>query len=129
MNRTVLTCFSALIVSLAMVHGTAAVAGPLEDGVSAYNRGKFSDALKLLSPLADSGEADAQYTLALMYSKGEGVTKDPVRAYMYYDLLAQGGDKDAASDRDALGSKMTPEQLAEAKKLGADKKPGTAPAQ
>jgi localization factor PodJL len=98
----------------------SATAGPLEDGVKAYSRAEYATAVRLLMPLAEKGNIDAQFTVALMYAKGLGVAEDKVRAYMWYDLAARTGDKDAASDRDALGSGMTPDQVAEAKRLAAE---------
>ena len=98
-------------------------AGPLEDGVKAYSKADYARANRLLSPLAEGGDIDAQFTMAMMYQRGQGVEESKVRAYMYYGLAARKGDKDAASERDQVGSTLTPPQLAEAKKLIAEWKP------
>lgn len=109
----------------------AANAGPLEDGQKAYARGDFATALKLLRPMAEHGDADAQYLvgeifdpleeihfegrgvapdfqealkwyrlsasqdnaaaqlcLGDMYHAGQGVTRDDVRAWMWWDIAA-----------------------------------------
>ena len=47
-------------------------AGPLEDANAAYNRGDYATALRLLRPLADQGDASAQYNLGVMYDNGQG---------------------------------------------------------
>jgi hypothetical protein len=55
-----------LVVALALA-GTA-VAGPLEDGVEAVDRGDYATALRLLQPLAEKGDPDAQINLGNMYN-------------------------------------------------------------
>lgn len=64
----------AVIVAAALAKG--AFAGPLEDGVAAYSRGDFATALRLLRPLAENGNAYAQYSLGFMYATGKGVPRD-----------------------------------------------------
>ena len=51
----------------------AAVAGPWEDGMAAYNRGDYMPAIKLFRPLAQQGNAKALSILGVMFRKGEGV--------------------------------------------------------
>ena len=92
------------------------VAGPLEDGVKAFSHADYAKALKLLEPLAEKGDIDAQYTLGMIYSKGDGVEQDNVKAYMWFSLAARKGDKDAAADRDQVGSGMSPDKLDDAKR-------------
>jgi localization factor PodJL len=45
-----------------------------------------------------------------------GIPKDDVLAYMWFNLAASQGDKDAVQKRDEIGKRLTPEQLAEAQK-------------
>lgn len=54
------------LVMLVAIAG-AAVAGPLEDGVAAYDRKDYATALRLLRPLADQGIAMAQFELGTIY--------------------------------------------------------------
>ena len=56
------------IVAMLIVHG--AVAGPLEDGVTAYGRGDFAGAMRLLAPIADQGNPVAQQVVGAMYQIG-----------------------------------------------------------
>jgi hypothetical protein len=49
---------------VAVVMGGAAVAGPFEDAVAAYKHGDYATALRLLRPLAEQGNARAQFNLA-----------------------------------------------------------------
>ena len=52
------------------ISGTVVFADPLEDGQAAYNRGDYTTALKLLRPLAEQGNANAQNNIGWMYDQG-----------------------------------------------------------
>eukprot|EP01012_Entosiphon_sulcatum_P042440 TRINITY_DN56470_c0_g1_i1.p2 TRINITY_DN56470_c0_g1~~TRINITY_DN56470_c0_g1_i1.p2 ORF type:complete len:127 (-),score=22.88 TRINITY_DN56470_c0_g1_i1:293-673(-) len=118
-NASSVRQFVALLATIALSAG-AAYAGPLEDGVKAYSKADYARATRLLEPLAQNGDVDAQYTMAMMYRKGQGVGEDKVHAYMWYDLAARKGDKEAASDREQVGSTMSAQQVEEAKRLAAE---------
>jgi len=77
-----------------------AVAGPLEDGNMAYQRGDYATAVKVLRPLVDQGNADAQDILAIMYFVGQGVPQDRGEAIRLYRLAAEQGNAHA---QDVLG--------------------------
>jgi len=78
----------------------AALSGPLEDGNAAYQRGDYRTAVKLLQPLVDQGNADAQDILAIMYFVGQGVPQNRAEAIRLYRLAADQGN---AHSQDALG--------------------------
>jgi TPR repeat protein len=61
--------------------------------------------------------AGAQYNIGVLYDHGKGVPKDTVQAYMWYDLAASNGDEGGKKNRDLIAKEMTPEQIAEAKRL------------
>ena len=65
---------------LALALFGSAMAGPLEDGEAAYRIGDYATAMRLLRPLAQQGNADAQITLGKMYNFGFGVPKDYAQA-------------------------------------------------
>ncbi len=46
-------------------------ADPLEDGMAAYERSDYDEALQILQPLDAQGIARAQHKLGLMYEKGK----------------------------------------------------------
>ncbi len=74
---------------------------------------------------AEGGNFDAQFALGNLYSGGSGVAKNHVLAYMWFDILAAQATegflgKIAASNRDALKSFMTQDEIAEAQALSAD---------
>ena len=77
-----------------------AVAGPVEDGNAAYQRGDYRTAVKVLQPLVDQGNADAQDILAIMYYVGQGVPQNRAEAIRLYRLAAEQGNAHA---QDALG--------------------------
>lgn len=47
--------------------------------------------MKLLRPLAEQGDAGAEYNLGVMYGKGQGVQKDLAEAVKWYRLAAAQG--------------------------------------
>jgi Sel1 repeat len=78
----------------------AVIASPVEDGNAAYQRGDYGTAVKLLRPLVDQGNADAQDILAVMYYVGQGVPQSRTEAIRLYRLAAEQGNAHA---QDALG--------------------------
>jgi uncharacterized protein len=59
--RAPLTAASLMLILLADV----AVCGPLEDTKTAYSRGDYVTVLRLVRPLADQGNAAAQFILGV----------------------------------------------------------------
>jgi peptide-methionine (S)-S-oxide reductase len=68
------------------------VAAPLEEGNAAYIRGDFATAERLLRPLAEQGNATAQFDLGGMYYHGRGVPQDYAAALTWYRRAADQGD-------------------------------------
>ena len=62
-----------------------------QDGVDAYIKGDYKTALKEWQPLADQGDADAQFNLGVMYANGKGVLKDDKQAVKWYQKAADQG--------------------------------------
>jgi TPR repeat protein len=77
----------------------------------------YTEAVKWYRLAAEQGYADAQYNLVAMYANGLGFIQDFVKAHMWANIAASLGNEDAASTRDALATRMTPEQIAEAQRL------------
>ena len=75
-----------------------AVAGPLEDGLAAYQRGDYATAMSLWRPLADQGNTFAQYNVGWLYYDGRGVPQDYARAAAWYRKAARQGDASSLSD-------------------------------
>ena len=89
MKKILLVAMSALLLG-----GGMAMAGSLHDGVGAYERGDFAQAMQLLRPLtiAGKGDARAQAHLGMMYEAGQGVAQDYAEALKYYQLAAVQGN-------------------------------------
>jgi TPR repeat protein len=92
----------------------AAVAGPWEDGMAAYNRGDYVPAFRLFRPLAEQGNARAQTALGVMFRKGEGVPKNPLRARMWFSLAAKRGDVGARAGLSKLSRTLTAQEISQA---------------
>ena len=99
----------------------------------AYHKGKGVPrddkiAVKYLRLAAEHGYSRAQWTLGIMYYDGYGVQQDYVYAHMWFNVSAasyvnddaEGGDgvaKQRLGWSDGVEKKMTPAQIAKAKKL------------
>lgn len=77
---------------------------------------------------AQQGHPTAQHLLGLLYDKGQGVPQDDVLAHMWLNLAAARArprERDYyARLRDAVATKMSPAQLAEAQWLAFRWRPG-----
>ena len=78
-------------IAIAVLLTGVAAAEPFVEGAVAYSRGDYATALRLWQPLAEQGDAQAQHSLALMYTKGLGVPQDFVEAVRWYRLAAEQG--------------------------------------
>ena len=112
---------AAILLMLSLAAPVAA--GPLEDADAAMKRHDYKTALRLIRPLAEQGNANAQYNLGVFYDNGLGVPQDRIRAYMWLSLAAMQGRERAAAFRDLIARLMTPRQIAEAQKLTSEWKP------
>jgi TPR repeat protein len=61
-------------------------------GASAYRKGDFETAAQEWRPLAEQGDARAQYFLGRIYDNGEGIPEDDAEAVRWYRLAAEQGD-------------------------------------
>ena len=104
-------------VLLSLSFAIPVLAGPLEDANAAIKRRDYPTAVRLIRPLAERGDANAQYNLGVLYDNGLGVPQDRVRAYMWLNLAAMQGRESAATIRDLVARLMTPVQISEAQKM------------
>jgi TPR repeat protein len=65
------------------------------DGLMSYHRGDHVRAYEIWRPLAEQGDSNAQYSLGLLYYRGEGVLTDLAAAANWYRKAADQGDPDA----------------------------------
>jgi cell division protein FtsN len=83
----------------------AAVSAPLsaqsvEEGVEAWQQGDYAEAVATWQPLAEGGDADAQYNLAQAYRIGRGTQQNATESRKWFELAAKQGQVDAQT---ALG--------------------------
>ena len=62
-----------------------------DEGLAAAERGDYETALREWRPLAERGDADAQYNLGVMYDTGQGVAQDYAEALKWYRRAAEQG--------------------------------------
>jgi TPR repeat protein len=63
---------------------------------------------------ANQGMAEAQNSLGVMYAAGDGVPRDPVEAYKWFELSARSGGEGASDNRKRVAAGMTPDQITDA---------------
>jgi hypothetical protein len=80
------------VFAAATVLGAPAMAGPLEDGIAAYREKDYAKAAELWRPLAEQGQAAAQYLLGTLYVDGNGVIQNDAVAFMWFQRAAIQGD-------------------------------------
>ncbi|HHW5018725.1 TPA: tetratricopeptide repeat protein, partial [Haemophilus influenzae] len=66
-----------------------------QQGLTAYEQSNYQTAFKLWLPLAEQGNAKAQYNLGVMYGNGRGVKQDYFKAVNWYRKAAEQGHADA----------------------------------
>ncbi len=67
----------------------------LDKGVAAYKRGDFVTAHQEFLAPAREGEARAQFSIALLYLRGQGVARDTAVAMRWLRMAANRGDGEA----------------------------------
>jgi TPR repeat protein len=67
-------------------------ASAVSEGVLAFRRGDFPTAVRILGPLAERGDAEAQAVLGFMYEYGRGVPQNVVVAVHWYVCAAEQGN-------------------------------------
>ena len=95
----------ALIASSASIAMPASYAGAterFEDGLAAYQRNDYEKSLKTLRPLAEKGDARAQYLLGRQYQFGQGTKADRAEAYHWYRRAEAKGHVEAKLFRQLL---------------------------
>lgn len=105
------------VVAIILAGSAAAIAGPWEDGMVAYNRGDYVPAVKLFRPLAQAGNAKAQNVMGVMYQKGEGVARSSAKAFMWFSLAAKKGDTQAKTNLQRVTKEMSSAEMAQAKQM------------
>jgi TPR repeat protein len=81
--------------SMTLVFSILCLAAPawadFQAGVKAHDREDYATALREWQPLAEQGDALAQYSLGMLYRKGRGVPQDDAQARKWYGKAAAQG--------------------------------------
>ena len=80
-----------LFSALAVFVGWAVWPTGLESARSAYERGRYAQALRILEPLVEAGNPEAQFQLAEMNMLGRGVPEDDAEAVRWFQRAAAQG--------------------------------------
>ena len=63
-----------------------------KQGLTAFEQGDYAAAARIWGPVAERGNARAQYYLGAMYAYGKGVPRNYQKALAWYGLAAEQGD-------------------------------------
>ena len=76
-----------------LIFGTAETShsADFDKGWKAYQTEDYATALREWTPLAEQGDAEAQFSLGVMYEHGQGVPQDNKAAVKLYRLAAEQG--------------------------------------
>jgi TPR repeat protein len=85
----------AILAIVSLAFSAAVAAGSYQDGRAAYDVGDFEKALAVWAPAAESGDADSQYGMGMLYSEGIVVPMDDNEALKWFGLAADQGHGDA----------------------------------
>ena len=96
MNATLRNLMTACVI--AMFLDAPASAGPLEDGSAAYHDKDYAKAAALWEPLAEKGDATAQYYLGSLFAEGKGVAPNDATAFQWFQRAANQGNAAAQYD-------------------------------
>jgi uncharacterized protein len=93
-NKIIMKKFTLMILIVGLVGVCSGVASgqTLQDGLDAYDKKNYKKALEILIPLAEQGDAQAQFKLGTIYDYGRGVSPDYQQAYKWYKLSADKGN-------------------------------------
>ena len=80
-----------ILVGLVFMLATPVLAD-FQAGLDAYKRGDYDTAMTEWRPLAEQGDAEAQWFLGSMYYQGKGVPQDDQEAVRWYWQAADQGD-------------------------------------
>lgn len=94
-GRRFITLRLPVALALSIVCLVAPAWADFQSGMEAYNRGDFKIALREWQPLAEQGDARAQFYFGLLYENGDGVPLDYTKARQWYEKAALQGDAKA----------------------------------
>ena len=70
----------ATLAVVALLFSAGSAWADYDDALAAYERGDYATALQEFRPLAEQGDAKAQFNLGFMYDNGKGVPENDAEA-------------------------------------------------
>lgn len=77
----------------------------LQKGINAFMGFRFDEAVKLLLPLAEQGEVEAQKLMARLYFSGNGVEKSLEKYNYWLNKAAEQGDRQSKAKLKRINKK------------------------
>lgn len=114
------------VVAVLLITAGMAIGADLQKGLVAYDNGDYETALAECLPLAEEGDAEAQFCVGQMYANGFGVMMDDAAALKWYGLAATAGHSKAQFQLGVMyangwGVEMDDQQAAEYYRKAAEK--------
>ena len=106
----IIRTFISLVAVAAFLSSTPARAD-LYSAAQAYEKGDFAAAFGQFKELAELGQPHAQFNLAAMYARGEGVAPSNTNAHAWASLAGQNGEARGKELADKLEPMLTPTSL------------------
>ena len=97
-----------LVLLVLTVAGCATTETQYAQGKQSLAQGDYHTAFMELEPVAEKGNASAQYTVAYMYYYGEGVPRDPQQARRWMQLAADQGLTEAEEGLKTITAQVQP---------------------
>lgn len=88
-------CAAAAMLILGAQAGVGAAPSDVKAGIDRWARGDYAGAVAQWRPLAEAGNADAQFNLGQAYKMGRGVPADSATAHSWYQKAARQGHEQA----------------------------------
>jgi TPR repeat protein len=73
----------------------------------------YNEAARIVTDLVVKGHAEAQAQLGHMYRRGLGVELSKSNAYLWYNIAASNGSREASALRDTMGTQLSTTELSE----------------
>jgi TPR repeat protein len=82
-------------------------------GENLFLEGQQKEGFEWSRKAAESGSRDAQYNIAIMYKKGQGVEEDQIQSYLWFSIAARNGHSNAQKYINDFNSKLPKDVLDE----------------
>ncbi len=104
--------FGTTLIAAALLGATGMARADVKAGVDAWAQGDYARAVREWRPLADAGDADAQFNLGQAYKLGYGIEQDMAAALMWYGRAVEQGHHRAEDNYGLLLFQQNQQQAA-----------------